>query len=421
MELNKEQLEIVNANDDNIVVIAGAGSGKTTVMMERIKRLLKDGVNPQEIVAITFTNLAADVLRQRLKDVEGGDKCFIGTIHGYANHILKKSNIPVEIYSDYHEQQYMQQLINQYGKYTTLEQYYQYKKDVVRLPYYELDKIYSINQQKEFNMLSGTIPNNYDLYPYTVDDLCKINNVISFNQLLEMSSNYYKQHKLKLNYLFVDEFQDVGLLEFDFLLSLNSSHNFVIGDDYQSIYKFKGSDFKLFLKLVESENWKTYYLKNNYRNSQLIYDYSNSVISQCFECMKKQTLNMNKSLGKIMFQSKPMLVDILKSINPNKYKDWFILTRSNSELDIISKIMKSHNIPYKIISQRNSSVDKMTNDLNENNIKLMTAHASKGLESSNVIMYGNFTLNSKSNSKQEELRLSYVAVTRAIDNLIIFI
>ena len=85
MKLDKDQIKIVNSTAKNICVVAGAGSGKTTVLTERIRHLIKDeGVIPEDIVAITFTVAAADEMRERLSDVEGIDDTFIGTIHSLA-------------------------------------------------------------------------------------------------------------------------------------------------------------------------------------------------------------------------------------------------------------------------------------------------------------------------------------------------
>ena len=99
--LDKEQKEIVYSKSRNIVVRAGAGSGKTRVLTERIKYLLQKGIKPESIVAFTFTNMAADELKERLSDIEGYDKMFIGTIHSYANYILKRfGNVHYELLTD---------------------------------------------------------------------------------------------------------------------------------------------------------------------------------------------------------------------------------------------------------------------------------------------------------------------------------
>lgn len=87
--LDEQQQAIVNSEAKNIVVVAGAGSGKTRVLTERVKHLLETGVMPHNIVAITFTNLAAEEMRTRLKDLDGIGDAFIGTIHSFANRLMK--------------------------------------------------------------------------------------------------------------------------------------------------------------------------------------------------------------------------------------------------------------------------------------------------------------------------------------------
>ena len=91
MRLDTNQEQIVNSTAKNIIVSAGAGSGKTRVLTERVKHLIDNGVQPENIVCITFTNKAADEMRERLNDVDGIGEAFIGTIHSFANRILKAS------------------------------------------------------------------------------------------------------------------------------------------------------------------------------------------------------------------------------------------------------------------------------------------------------------------------------------------
>jgi DNA helicase-2/ATP-dependent DNA helicase PcrA len=111
INLSEEQLSIVTSTANNIIVNAGAGAGKTRVLVERVKHLLKQGVNPTSIVVITFTNMAADELKERLAHIKGSSNCFVGTIHSYANMSLKRSGYQFEIFSEQHQDQFMNKFL----------------------------------------------------------------------------------------------------------------------------------------------------------------------------------------------------------------------------------------------------------------------------------------------------------------------
>ena len=96
--LDSQQEEAVHTRSSMALVVAGAGSGKTRVLTERVKFLLSDGVSPHSIIAITFTNMAAEEMKERLVDVPGIGDCFIGTIHSFANKIFKNSNIEYKLF-----------------------------------------------------------------------------------------------------------------------------------------------------------------------------------------------------------------------------------------------------------------------------------------------------------------------------------
>ena len=237
MNLSDSQQKIIDCKDPNIIVDAGSGSGKTRTLTEKVRCVLQSGVDPKSVVVITFTNLAADELRRRLVDVPNSDKCFIGTIHSYANHVLRKTGKKYDIYSFEYELEFMKILIPKYSRYCSIDDYTlllrlrkQQESGKVKaseIPYRFTDvKVY-----KELLYLLGE-EQNYQ-YTETVKTLCKLNNIITFDELLELSTKYFDDSKTVLDYLFVDELQDIGYLEYNFLMRLKSKHNFFIGDDYQ--------------------------------------------------------------------------------------------------------------------------------------------------------------------------------------------
>lgn len=237
MELSNLQKEIVESASTKIIVDAGSGSGKTRVLTERVRYILNKGVDPKSIVVITFTNMAANELYNRLSDIPKAKNCFIGTIHSYANKLLKKTGYNFEIFSEYYQTQYMTYLISKYAHYCNIDDY----NLLVKLEHKVSSGFMSKGDLKnsftdykvydELMYLLGRVKNTS--YKETVMTLCRQNNVITFDELIELATKYFKESNTKLEYLFVDELQDIGYLEYDFLMSLNSDNYFVIGDDYQ--------------------------------------------------------------------------------------------------------------------------------------------------------------------------------------------
>ena len=235
MQLSNEQLAVVNANDKKIIVDAGSGSGKTRVLVERVKRLISTGSDPSKIVVITYTNMAAGELISRLSDVKGADRCFIGTIHSYAYKLLQKVDATFEIFTENHQTKFMKYLIEKYGYRCTFSDY----EDLVKYERLAASGRMSANKIPEkfsdisvynelMNLLGrGTVYGAKE----TVVTLCRDNNVLTFDDLIKHVTE--SGSIPKIDHLFVDEFQDVGYLEYNFLLRLNAQNYFVIGDDYQ--------------------------------------------------------------------------------------------------------------------------------------------------------------------------------------------
>lgn len=429
--LDKDQLEVVNSAANNIIVAAGAGSGKTRVLTERVKRLLQEGVNPRSMVIITFTNMAADELHERLKDVKGSDKCFIGTIHSFAKKVLTKSGYNFDIYSEYYQTEYMKYLIQKYAKYATFSDYLNLlagSKEVSKGKMSENTLIYKFDNNviDELYILLGNQPPHNKLnprnYPLNVLQLCRVNNIITFNQLIKESTNYFEKSNTKIQYLFVDELQDIGYSEYNFLLELKSDNNFFIGDDYQSIYGFKGGDVGIFLSLLRNPEWKSFVLKNNYRNGSNILNVANSIISRADDILNKSSVCCSGRTGKVTVKSKVGLEYFLKTFEStnSSYGDWFFLTRTNKDIDKLSAMLKEYQIPFTCFKKSDLSKSQLDSAMKSDTVKLLTIHTSKGLESKNVLIYGNFPMTFKSNVKSEELKVFYVGMTRAQENLFIF-
>jgi DNA helicase-2/ATP-dependent DNA helicase PcrA len=417
--LDKQQEEIVNSTEKNIIVVAGAGSGKTRVLIERIRKLLKDGVPPSNIVAITFTNMAAEEMKERLVDVNDIGDAFIGTIHSFANKIYKTSGISYLILNSeieqkvYHEvlsmREYSDLTFRRWLKYQDLQQ----KVERFQAPEEELNNFLLPSEQ---NVLMNCRKDLLRIY--------KRDNIIDFKQLLEYSTAYYQSIGAKLEHLFVDELQDIDKTEYYFLVSLKADNYFFVGDDWQAIYGFKGGDVNIFKNLTQDPNFRTYYLTNNYRNTQSITKMGLQVIHQASKVIiPKNVVVMSKTEGIVTIHTKSQIGLIINMFEKDfdNLKDWFLLTRSNKEAYELFEALKDAEVPVTFIKRTDYTLAELRAVMKENSVKILTVHSSKGLENKKVILYGNFPIVQPSYMlNTEERKVMYVGITRASEELHIF-
>lgn len=419
--LSDQQAEIVCSEARKIIVDAGSGAGKTRTLIEKVKMLISSGADPKSIVVFTFTNMAADELKARLSDTAGADDAFIGTIHSYANKVLKKSGKEFNIFSEVYQTQFMEVLIPKYAKYCTLEDYKLFVKydklvTIGRMARSEVcEKFTDSKVYNEILYLLGRVPSY--AYPETVVTLCEANNILTFDELIKLATDYFNEHNGRPKYLFVDELQDIGYLEYNFIMSINAEYTFCIGDDYQSIFGFKGGDVNIFLSLMHDPEWSTFYLTENYRTAKSILTYANSVIKQCHDIIRKDVVFKNTDNGKLEFSSGNLLSKFISEIPDGE--DWFFITRTNKEMCYVESLVRKLGRKYYCFKQSAVSPKKLKEIRDTKCIKIMTAHASKGMECDNVAIYGRFPI--KGARDEDEYKVFYVAITRAKNRCTIFV
>lgn len=428
MKLDTNQEQIVNSTAKNIIVSAGAGSGKTRVLTERVKHLIDIGVSPENIVCITFTNKAADEMRSRLKDVSDIGDAFIGTIHSFANRILKASGKKYDLLTAEKEIEIVRYLISKYASYVTQDDYMNYLdlRHLIKLGAKDesvLSAEFTPSIMYELSIFYGNHPKSYDIknYPENLYTVCKCRGIITFDELLIECTKYFKSINAKIEYLLVDELQDIGMNEYSFIMALNADNNFFVGDDWQSIYRFKGGDVRIFLNLMQNPDWTSYYLSANYRNATNIMDIAKTVIVQADDIMDKNVYPIRTEGGEVIVDTKNKFKTYLCQIKKDgNYKDWFILVRVNKDIYEISKQLEECNIPYVTFKQGGISNEELDALMNEDTVKILTVHTSKGLENKNVILYGNFPIKQKPYCRNsDERKVMYVGITRAMDKVII--
>ena len=187
---------------------------------------------------------------------------------------------------------------------------------------------------------------------------------------------------------------------------------------HNSIYAFKGGNVKFFLNLINSPKWTTYYLNNNYRCGQKIIDVANEVISQATDTINMKSVCKSGKEGQVIIDSRFKLPQYLKKIT--NYKDWFFLVRTNKDLAKLEQILIQYKLPYVSFKKGEMTLDEMRKCMAEDKIKLLTIHTSKGLESPNVLLWGNFPIKQKPYLRNnDEIKVLYVGITRSIDTCII--
>ena len=421
MNLDKYQLEAVH-NIGNTLLIAGAGSGKTTTILKRIEYLIESNIfKVDEILVISFTNKSVDDLKKRCKY-----QVNIKTFHKLAMEILDEYNINYKLVSEDYlffltneffitltDTSLTQEIIKYFGYYNYQEflKTYAYKEFIKLIC--NLIKLYkSNNLTKEDIKKLFNIDNFISKYMYII--FCKYNQELkSFNGfdfddlILEATKIISKKSKYK--HIIIDEFQDTSLIRFNLINKIRVINNatlFCVGDDYQSIYHFSGSDINLFLKFKEYiSDAKVMKLKYTYRNSQELINASTSFVMKNNKQLRKELIS-NKHIDKP--------IKFIYYINP--YKAFKKLYKELNNTNLL------------VLGRNNFDIKKFSK---ENIPEFMSVHSSKGLEADNVILinmvdniYGfpNKLINSKlieelhpsdkSYIYAEERRLFYVALTR---------
>ena len=396
-------------------MVAGAGSGKTLTILGKIKYLIeKKKYKEDEILCISFTNETVTSLRNKLLNMNYDIEVL--TFHKLGLKLLNNDNYSIinDNYLDYIIDEYINSYVINNKKYNRLFRnlYYTDKKinkinynDLKRListfiklsksNNYNVNDIFKIYKRSFFNekYIIKIILDIYIIYERELESVKKID----FDDMIIKAIDKVKNSNLKYKYIIIDEFQDTSQVRFDLIkeiIKYTDSSLFVVGDDWQSIYRFSGCNLELFINFDNYvDNPKYHTLEYTYRNSnELIYVSSNFIMKNKLQLKKniKSIKNLKRPI-KILFNYK--LDDVIKMING----DYLILGRNNYDI----------------------------NNLNYSN--KLTIHRSKGLECDNVILVNSDNIPCKTQNEavlrhvlrnndylvnEEERRLFYVALTR---------
>ncbi len=375
--LNSAQHEAVINTEGASLVIAGAGSGKTRVLTYRIAHLLKNGVPPSAILALTFTNKAAREMKERIATVVGNNisrHLWMGTFHSIFSRILRAEAATIDYPSTFtiYDTQDSKSLLKTIIKSLNLEDN-TYKPSVIlnRISNAKNNLVtpvaYHQNVQQREADHAARIPRTGEIY-LEYSKRCKNAGAMDFDDLLLITNVLFKnnpdilaKYQRIFRYILVDEYQDTNFSQYLIVKRLAETHHniCVVGDDAQSIYSFRGARIENILNFKNDySGYNTYKLEQNYRSTQVIVDAANSLIAKNKNQLQKTIFSEN---------ARGERIKVLTAMNEHEegylvaneifdhrmqqretYSDFAILYRTNAQSRVFEEILRKRNIPYKI-------------------------------------------------------------------------
>lgn len=379
--LNKEQREAVQTVQGPLLVLAGAGSGKTKLLTSRIAYLIQNGVRPRNILAVTFTNKAAKEMKERLGNILGENVVkymWVGTFHGICGRILrenienysfqsgKKLDKNFSIYDETDSNAVIKQAIK---KLNLDDKVYQPKlvKSVISNAKNKMQDAYTFATfARDFK--SQKIASIYEEYENTLNN----NNAIDFDDMLMLTVKLLEQCKDvrqlyydRFQHILVDEFQDTNMAQYKLINMLYTNLEpdipderslCVVGDVDQSIYSWRGADYTIILNFQKDfKKTKLIKLEQNYRSTANILNVANAIIENNTERVDK-VLYSNKGEGELIdyFEAQDeadeanFIASKIKQDSGGDYNRYAILYRTNSQSRALEEACMAAGIPYRI-------------------------------------------------------------------------
>ncbi|HJG97629.1 MAG TPA: DUF3553 domain-containing protein [Romboutsia timonensis] len=370
--LNPAQREAVEKTEGPVLILAGAGSGKTRVLTTRIGHLIEDkGVQPANILAITFTNKAANEMRERVEETLDSDASdmWISTFHSCCVRILRKDinrigyNRSFVIYDSADQVT----LVKDCLKELNLSDKVFEPKVIISTISGAKDKLYDPKQFKAMHMNDNRMSKIADVYALYQDRL-KRNSALDFDdlifktvELLKSDKEVLDYYRNRFKYIMVDEYQDTSKAQYELIKILAKEHQniCVVGDDDQSIYGWRGADIRNILEFEKDyDNVHVVKLEQNYRSTQIILDAANTVISNNIE-RKRKRLWSEKKEGELIkiqvaqdeIEESDFVADMIAKISREQnrsYKDFAVLYRANAQSRSVEDALNRSQIPYNI-------------------------------------------------------------------------
>ncbi|MGN1338306.1 MAG: ATP-dependent helicase [Candidatus Coprovivens sp.] len=366
--LNEKQREAVMHVDGPCLVIAGAGSGKTKVLTTRIANLIDQGIPSYNILAITFTNKAAKEMRERLEKIVPNNNAFVGTFHSLGVRIIRENasllglDRTFSIVDSDDVLSIIKKILkdNGYDPKLNSPSYIRNKISSIKnelLTNDEIDRLFIQPQDKIAKQVY-----------YEYQDVLRKNNSVDFDDLLRLPVKLFIENKDilesyqdKFKYILIDEYQDTNEVQYKLskLLAKKYKNIFIVGDPDQSIYMFRGANFRNILNFEKDyKEAKVIPLEENYRSTKYILDTANSVIRNNKERKEKNLWSNNGDGTKVSYlraydgkHEIQLVLDEIKKLKEQGYesKDFGVLYRTNAQARLVEEMFLKSNEPYKVV------------------------------------------------------------------------
>lgn len=349
MALNPEQQLAVDSNANKILVLAGAGTGKTHTMIARISRLVEDGVDVSNILVLTFTNATAREMKERYTKLHPGEITpMFCTFHAFCYSLIARdpnirqclgySSSVVPTIPDESAVRKLETMCK--------------KQCGVKLSDDKLKGKQALTRQEQFQ---------YEIYWRQYNKLMRMENYITFDIMCEgvckmftKGNSYTNPYKRRYTHIFVDEFQDTDPLQWKFVSSFTDANLFVVGDAKQAIYSFRGADSTIIKSLAESSEWETVKLSQNYRSVRCICDFANKIHKDWTSAAYNLNIESDKLGGTVsiteefLFEGDRALSQMFEILrNPSQEDTYALLCRTNAEVAQVKALLQKANISFR--------------------------------------------------------------------------
>ncbi len=363
--LNEAQKLAVTTINGPVIVMAGAGSGKTKVLTHRIAYILdQTGISPYSILAVTFTNKAAAEMKKRVEDLIGVDTRYmwISTFHSFCARLLR---LEVDKYLPPYNHNFS--IIDEEDSLKIVKDIFK-KLDIENYkPKYLRELISKAKNFIGFNLRDPYLKSVYDKVSEEYEYFLKENNMLDFDDLiiktidlLKNNPEVLQKYQDKFAYILIDEFQDTNDLQYKlvFMLANRYQNIFVVGDDFQSIYSFRGAKIENIKRFRDDfQSSKLILLEENYRSTEEILNLANQIIEHNPNQIKKVMFSNNKN-GMVPFyyeaaSDKSEALFVIDKINRfhidgDSYSDFAIMYRTNYISRVFEDALIKAQIPYQI-------------------------------------------------------------------------
>jgi len=374
-ELNPEQKKAVLEINGPMIILAGAGSGKTKVITSKVTYLISHGVSPDNILSVTFTNKAANEMKERIEKAiikleERAAKPTITTFHSLCAKILRIEALKINLLNNFliYDEQEQIDVIKEAIKVLNLSPK-EYKPSSILANISEA-KNELINEEQYKSLARGNFQTKVaQVYP-VYQKILRENNAVDFDDLLNKVVELFKnshevleKYQDKFKYILIDEYQDTNKAQYVLtkLLAEKNNNICVVGDFSQSIYSWRGADFQNLIRFKDDfKNVKTFKLSQNYRSTQKILDAASSVISKNTSHPVLELWTENpKGEDIIIYEARneheegeyiiSQVNDIKERNSEIKFYDFAVLYRTNAQSRVIEEVFLHQSIPYVLI------------------------------------------------------------------------